>query len=131
MNNGSVVCMVTLDTNVLIYYLDGVPEIAATVDALLAEQPRPFIATVTELEAFSFRFLTEEEVIRIDRLIQSLSVILLDSYLARKAAELRRLYRMKTPDSIVAATALFTHSTLLTRNTRDFKKISGLVVRGV
>jgi predicted nucleic acid-binding protein len=123
--------MVTLDTNVLIYYLDGVPEIAATVDTLLVEQPRPFIATVTELEAFSFRFLTEEEVIRIDRLIQSLSVILLDSYLARKAAELRRLYRMKTPDSIVAATALFTHSTLLTRNIKDFRKVSGLTVRRI
>ena len=46
-----------------------------------------------------------------------------DSDMARLAALVRRCYRIKVPDSIIAATAMFTGSTLLTRNTRDFRKI--------
>ena len=35
------------------------------------------------------------------------------------------------PDSIIAATAMFTGITLLTRNTRDFRKISNLGIRKI
>jgi len=58
-------------------------------------------------------------------------VVLLDSHIARIGAQLRREYRLKTPDSIVAATALFPHSTLLTRNIKDFKKVSGLALQRI
>jgi predicted nucleic acid-binding protein len=38
---------------------------------------------------------------------------------------------LKTPDSAVASTALFTGSTLVTRNTRDFQKVPQLSVREI
>jgi predicted nucleic acid-binding protein len=38
---------------------------------------------------------------------------------------------MKTADSTNAATALMTNTTLLTRNTRDFKNVPGLSVKKI
>ncbi len=123
--------MVTFDTNCIIYYLEGDKTVIPVVEEFLHAEPRPLIATVTELELFSFPSLTSVEASRIEAFILTCTVVLLDSYIARIGAGLRREHRLKTADSIVAATALFTHSTLLTRNIKDFKKISGLFVQKV
>src|SRR3989338_6418149 len=84
-----------------------------------------------ELELLSSSLLTSQDIAEIDMLLASVSIVPLDSQIARIGAKLRREYRLKTPDSIVAATALFTNSTLLTRNIKDFKRISGLPVQAV
>lgn len=67
----------------------------------------------------------------IEDLLATISIIPLDSRIARLTALVRRHYRVKVPDSIIAATAMFTGSTLLTRNTRDFRKISNLTIRKI
>ena len=123
--------MITFDTNSIIYYLDGAQEVVPIVEEILATQPRPFIATVSELELFSSPSLTSIEAFRVEEFISTCVLVLLDSQIARIGARLRREYKLKTADSIVAATALFTNSTLLTRNIRDFKKISGLMIQEV
>ncbi len=41
---------------------------------------------------------------------------------------LRRASKMKTPDAIIASTALVFNLTLITRNTSDFNNIQGLRV---
>jgi predicted nucleic acid-binding protein len=52
----------------------------------------------------------------------------LDSAIADIAADIRRSYNIKTPDSIIVATTLFTGSKLITRNVGDFAPISGLEI---
>lgn len=47
---------------------------------------------------------------------------------ANKTIELRKTYKTKLPDAIIAATALENQFTILTRNTIDFEKINGLEV---
>jgi len=42
--------------------------------------------------------------------------------------DLRKKYKTKLPDAIIAATALVSKATLITRNTSDFKNIRGLNV---
>ena len=42
--------------------------------------------------------------------------------------ELRKSYRIKLPDAIIAATALVHNLTIISRNTSDFKNIENLVV---
>lgn len=42
--------------------------------------------------------------------------------------ELRSLNKIKLPDAIIAATALVNEMVLISRNTKDFKNIQGLVV---
>lgn len=42
--------------------------------------------------------------------------------------EIRKKYKIKLPDAIIAGTALTYSLTLVTRNTKDFDKIEGLSV---
>lgn len=52
-----------------------------------------------------------------------------DNDIALTAAELRRVNKgLKTPDSLIAATALIGNYTLVTSNTKDFEKIAELDV---
>ena len=55
----------------------------------------------------------------------------LDQNIADLAADLRRMYRIKTADSIIAATAIFTGTMLVTRNIKDFKNIEGLKIKNI
>jgi hypothetical protein len=56
------------------------------------------------------------------------TIFTVDNIIADKTIELRKLYAIKLPDAIIAATALVFNLTLLTRNTKDFKRITGLAV---
>lgn len=124
--------MFVFDTNAIIYYLEKEPAVVSVLNEIFFSVPfRPIVASVTELELLSAPSLTQTDIAEIDSLLASLVIIPLESQVARIGARIRRDYRLKTADSIVAATALFTHSTLVTRNTRDFKKISGLALQRV
>jgi predicted nucleic acid-binding protein len=117
----------TLDTNAIIYYLDQDPTVVALLDRLLENVDATFfVSTVTELELYSYPDLTDEEEAGITQLLTDMFVVPLDSRLARYAGSLRRMYRLKTPDSAIAATALLTKTTLLTRNVDDFRQIAPL-----
>lgn len=124
--------MFVFDTNAIIYYLKKEPAVVSVLNEIFFSVPhRPIIASITELELFSSPLLTPADIAEIDLLLASLAIVPLESQIARIGARIRREYRLKTADSIIAATVLFTHSTLLTRNTRDFKKVSGLAVRRI
>ena len=90
-----------------------------------------YVSTITEVELFGYPALSDTEATTINSLLQTVSVIPLESQIARAAGYIRRAYRLKTPDSVIAATALFTGSTLLTRNVRDFKKVPSLKLQAV
>jgi len=55
--------------------------------------------------------------------INDATVIELEKTIKLKTAELRKSYKIKLPDAIIAATALIHNFTLITRNTKDFKNI--------
>ncbi|MEK7074866.1 MAG: type II toxin-antitoxin system VapC family toxin [Patescibacteria group bacterium] len=121
--------MYTLDTNAIIYYLHDDFDAMAVMQDVLDKNTPVYISTITEIELFGFPRLNTTEVEQIERMIKTLSVIPVDSRIARLAGEIRKTYGLPIADSIIAATALFTGSTLLTRNIRDFKKIQGLILR--
>ncbi len=124
--------MYTLDTNAIIYYLQDDPRAVPILQGILDDPAIPvYISAVTEAELFSFPSLTDDEAQRIENILRTVFVIPLDSQIARAAANIRRTYRVKLPDSVVAATALFTGSTLLTRNAQDFKKILTLRLQAI
>ena len=53
-------------------------------------------------------------------------VIALDDDITAKTIELRKKYKIKLPDAIIAATALVFELTLITGNIDDFKNIEGI-----
>ena len=118
--------MYTLDTNAIIYYLDEDPTVVPLLDPLLGQDIAIFVSVVTELELLSHPGLTEEDMAEMQQLLTSVVIFPLESRLAQLAAALRRQYHLKPPDSVVAATALLTRTTLVTRNIRDFQGIDGL-----
>jgi len=123
--------MYTLDTNSIIYYLKDDPNAIKILEGILNQSLPTYISTITELELFSFSKLTTEEFVNIDEILKSLSIIPLDSQIARLAASLRCKFKLKTPDSVIAATALFTGSILVTRNVKDFLRVTDLQVKSI
>lgn len=121
--------MYTLDTNAIIYYLKGEEAAVNVLQPILDADTPIYVSTITELELFSYAGLTAEDEARIDTALSMVRIVALTSGIARVAGDLRRLYtRLATPDSAIAATAIFTNSTLITRNVRDFEPIGGLSV---
>lgn len=120
--------MYTLDTNAILYYLKDDADAVAMFRQVFARNTPIYISAITELELFAFANLSAQEESLIEDLLATISVIAVDSRIARLAALVRRSYRLKVPDSVIAATAMFTGSTLLTRNTRDFRRIPNLAV---
>ena len=55
-------------------------------------------------------------------------VIELNDDIVNKTIELRIEYKLKTPDAIIAATALVYNMILITRNLSDFGKVQGLTI---
>lgn len=120
--------MYTFDTNVIIYYLKGDLGAVSLVRDILERNVSIYVSVITEIELFGFSGLNVEEARQIEAILNTVSVISLDSRIARLAGFLRRQYRLKIADSVIAATALFTGTALVTRNVRDFQKVSGLSV---
>ncbi len=119
--------MILLDTNAIIYYLQNDQTCVRVISSLRKKKNTFAISTVTELEIFSLSSLDTIQILRISQWLQDFSIIPLDSSLARKAAQLRREFRIKTPDAIVAATALFYKTSLVTRD-REMNKIKDLKI---
>lgn len=83
------------------------------------------ISIVSEIEMLSFNGLTAEDEKIIKSLISDCKVFQLNNEIKEKAIYIRRTYRNKLPDAIIAATAIVKDLTLLTAD-KDFNKISEL-----
>lgn len=123
--------MYTLDTNAIIYYLKGESEVVSTLNKIFKEVAPIYISTVTEVELFGFSNISEKESKQIEEILKTLAIIPLDSHIARIAGLLRRIYKLKTADAVVAATAMFTGTILVTRNVNDFKNTWGLSLKKI
>jgi predicted nucleic acid-binding protein len=116
----------TLDTNAIIYAVNGDEKAIPILRDILADGSIPiYVATITEVELFSYQNLEIHEAMLIENFLRKISRVSLDSQIARGAAVIRRRYGLKLPNSIIAATAGFMNSTLVTRNVGDFQKVPG------
>jgi len=70
----------------------------------------------------------EEEYELLQNFCKDALVIELSDDIVSKTIDLRIQYKLKTPDAIIAATALTYNMILLTRNINDFGKVQGLTI---
>ena len=118
-----------LDTNIVIAYFAGEQLIVDLLTAWRKEGQALFLATVVETEVLSFPVWTvSEREIAEKFLEENFTSMSFDRMTARIAAKLRAKTKIKFPDAAIAATALITHTPLVTRNVRDFQKIAELQV---
>jgi len=106
-----------LDTNVALFLLRG-DRYAA--DAISGQ--RVVISFITYMELLSKPGMTRAETKAVTAFVNEWPMIELDARIMEEAIRLRKTYRLKIPDAIVAATALTQQIPLLTAD-GDFERI--------
>ena len=111
-----------LDTNILIYYFNGITE-EESITTILKNSFN--ISIITKIEFLSWQKLISDKELNDKALdfISNSTVFDLDNTIADKAIENRQKYRIKTPDAIIGATALVHGFEIVTNNVDDFKKL--------
>jgi predicted nucleic acid-binding protein len=108
-----------LDTNACIYFLNG--------DQVLADflQGQSIISIITEIELFAFHGNNDASIEILNDFIDSVTVLDIDKQIKATTIELRKTYKLKIPDTIIAASALSLSLPIITAD-KSFKKIVGL-----
>jgi predicted nucleic acid-binding protein len=84
--------------------------------------------TRRSLDSLGFLGLTAADEAGLRWLLAQFSEAEVSAAIIERAIEIRRAVRLKTPDAIIAATALIYRATLVTRNVRDFSVVAELTV---
>jgi predicted nucleic acid-binding protein len=114
-----------IDSNVVIDYLRGSLPVSgmAFMDGVINDIPK--VPIVTKIEVLGFHTTPEASKLLTDFFEDAL-VFPLSDEVVEKTIELRKHFKIKLPDAIIAATALVYNLTLVTRNVADFQHITGL-----
>lgn len=112
-----------MDTNTVIDFFGNKLPVQAT---MFLESITPIISVITQIEVLGWYNSTPEDILALTDYLNEFNILSLDEATIFKTIEIRQNYRIKTPDAIVAATALVHGLTLISRNRSDFKNITGI-----
>lgn len=107
---------VLVDTDVLVDHLRGASPLKRGRHDL-------HVSVITRCELFAGQNSQEKEVAA---LLAALPEHEVDRETAERAGRLRRETGIRTPDALIAATAICHGLVLMTRNSKDFARVSGL-----
>ncbi len=116
-----------IDSNAAIDYLGkklpdtGMSFMNSIIDAI------PKISVITKIEVLGFNTPDEHYQILVN-FMSDAHVLGLSDEIVDASIDLRKKYKTKLPDTIIAATALIHNLILISRNISDFKSIEGLQV---
>ena len=114
--------MMLIDSNIIIYA--SKPE-GFQVRRFL-NQIEMMISVISYVESFGYQYLNAPERQRLEGIFQRSEILPLSFTVAQQAAAFRQQRRMGLGDAIIASTAMVHNLTLVTRNTEDFRWITGL-----
>ncbi len=86
------------------------------------------ISIITRIEILGWQGHDVGSLHKTQALLTQLLEFPLDQAIAEQCIDLRRQYKIKLPDAIIAATAIYLQRPLLTRNIPDFELIAGLML---
>jgi predicted nucleic acid-binding protein len=116
------------DSNILIYHING--QLDSEMEQVLCrcfEHP-VYISTITAMEVLSWPGHSDESAQMTSAFLDVFDEITIDAEIKFSAIKIRRDYRLKLPDAIIAATALHLGLPLITRNTKDFRNVPELML---
>ena len=116
-----------LDSNIIIYHLNGVltDQAQEVVNTILAGPLS--LSIITKIEVLGFKFDTIQQKTATQAFLKTVQWLPLTNEIADQAITLRQEYRLKTPDAIIAATAIVFDCTLVSRNDKDFQQLPNLL----
>lgn len=107
------------DTNALIYLLNGNSCMSSFLDNTLA------FSVISEMELLSFSGITESEEKNIKSLLHDCTELFITNEIKERTIDIRKKYKTKLPDAIVAATAIENNLPLITAD-KGFNQIKEL-----
>jgi toxin FitB len=118
-----------LDTNVWIDSHAGRAD-ACRVFAKAGATPNAWIgfSEMTALEVLGYASLAPADELTLRKMLGEFARVAVESAVIEEAIRIRKNHRLKSPDAIIAATAILQRAELITGNTTDFKRVSGLSV---
>lgn len=114
-----------IDTNIVIAALGS--KLPSDGAAFIKTIP-PNISVVTQIELLGWYGVSAIDLIPLTDFVNKATIFSLDPTVVQQTIILRQYHKIKTPDAIIAATALIHGLTLISRNVSDFKQISQLQV---
>ncbi len=116
-----------IDTNVVIDYLGKILPAAGMdfMDGVIDAGPN--LSVVTKIEMLGFNAPPEHYQL-LSNFIKDATVIDLTNNIVDSTIDIRKKYKTKLPDAIIAATALVHNMILITRNISDFRYVKSLPV---
>lgn len=115
-----------LDSNIFIYHLYDSIEVHKFFASKLIMKDSISYSFITKIELLSFPKLSISESNKIIRLLDNFNKISMNDDMENIIISLRKNKQIKIPDAIIAASAIYSNSTLVTRNVLDFKNIENL-----
>ena len=115
-----------IDTNTVIYYLDGnLPTKALDfLDVIFTIEGN--ISVISQIELLSWTPPNPEDYTTVEQFVNDADILALNKGIISQTIALRQTFKMKLPDAIIAATALVYDFTLISRNVDDFRRIPNL-----
>ena len=112
-----------IDTSAVIKYLNGsLPETGiGLLDNIVDKESN--ISFISQIELLAWSPSNEEDLIIYSTFVASSCVIGLSPSIVSETISIRKNYKLKLPDALIAATALINDFTLIADNDKDFSKI--------
>lgn len=117
-----------MDSNTAIDYIGGILPSSKIkwLDGIIKHDV--FISVINKIEILGFNPANSADLIPFEELVDILTMLPLSDDVVVQTISIRRIYKIKLPDAIIAATALVHSLEMITRNMVDFQKIPGLVI---
>lgn len=111
-----------LDTNVILYLLNGDETIATFLN-----KKELYVSFITELELLGFTGITKKEERVIREFLDQCKIISMNDHIKEETIRIRKQFKTKLPDSIIAASCLYLGLPFITAD-EEFKKITELAL---
>lgn len=120
-----------IDTNIALYYFGSLlsADAASFIESLFRSSYYISVINRIELLGFSKISLTQDKAMQ--SFVHNAISIDLDEAVIVETINIRKQFNTKLPDAIIAASCIVNDCCLLTNNSKDFEKISGLTVKSL